>query len=582
MISRPTSSLTFSSGLALSATLCMCLASGCAVLRDPFLPRDSDYARSLALSRLREVPAADYAANVAPPVDLNDRQTVINAVTANRMAFVARERVDLTIEECRRSAIENNLDLKVAIIDPAIARETVTEEDNKFNSLFTLDARYSDSRQSTGSRVSSEGTKRLSIEPGIRIPSRTGTTIDVVPLRFERTELESEFAQQPQFLSLGPSVSISQPLLRGAGRRVNMAALRIAGYNVQAAELRTKLELVRQLSDVDRAYWRLYGARAALDVRVQQFELAQAQLEKARRRLNEGLSPQVEVDRALSGVAQRLEGMLLAQNDVLSRQRELKRIINKPDLPIDTETLVVPQSPPDPVEYIFDREQLQAQAVANRAELMELEVQLAADAARVLLERDGTLPDVRFLASYGFSGLDEHLGSAVDSMFDQQSRAWSVGASVSAPLDNEEARARLRRALLTRVQRLASKDAREQTVRVEVLAAIDSMSTSWQRILAARQAALTAAVALDSEQRQFDLGRVTSTDVLDQASVVAEAQLAEVNALADYQLAQIDLAVATGTLMGAAKVDLSKTPQVNINDVDPSEDVPGQLDAPQR
>jgi outer membrane protein TolC len=200
----------------------------------------------------------------------------------------------------------------------------------------------------------------------------------------------------------------------------------------------------------------------------------------------------------------------------------------------------------------------------------------------VLLERDGTLPDVRFLASYGFSGLDEHLGSAVDSMFDQQSRTWSVGATVSAPLDNEEARARLRRALLTRVQRIASKDAREQTVRVEVLTAIDSMSTNWQRILAARQAALAAATALDSEQRQFDLGRVTTTEVLDQATVVAEAQLAEVSALADYQIAQIDLAVATGTLLGAAKVDLDRTPQVNINDADPTEEVSGQLDEPQR
>ena len=568
--------------LCVSASLSLCLLGGCSVLRDPFVPRDDDYARSLALSRLREVPAANYTDNRAPAVDLNNRQTVIDAVTANRVSYLARERVDLAIEDCRRSAIENNLDLKVSLIDPAIARETVTEEDNKFNSLFSLEASYNDSRQSTGSRVSTQGTKRFTIEPSIRIPSRTGTTIDVVPLRLEHTEQQSEFAEQPQFISLGPSVSISQPLLRGAGRRVNMAALRIAGYNVQSAELRTKLELIRQLSDVDRAYWRLYAARTTLDVRVQQFELAQAQLEKARRRVQEGLSPQVEVDRALSGVAQRLEGMLLAQNDVLSRQRDLKRIINKPDLPIDAEALVVPSSPPDPVEYLFDRKQLQDQAVANRAELLDLEVQLAADAARVLLERDGTLPDVRFLASYGFSGLDEKPGSAIDSMFDQQSRAWSIGASISTPLDNEEARARLRRALLTRVQRLTSKQAREQTVRVEVLTAIDNMTTSWQRILAARQAALTAAVALDSEQRQFDLGRVTSTDVLDQASVVAEAQLAEVNALADYQIAQIDLAVATGTLMGATKVDLDHTPLININDADPTEEVPGQLNTPQR
>ncbi len=46
----------------------------------------------------------------------------------------------------------------------------------------------------------------------------------------------------------------------------------------------------------------------------------------------------------------------------------------------------------------------------------------------------------------------------------------------------------------------------------------------------------------------------TSTDVLDAATRLAEAQLAEIQAVVDYQIAQVDLAAATGTLLGAAKV----------------------------
>ena len=34
--------------------------------------------------------------------------------------------------------------------------------------------------------------------------------------------------------------------------------------------------------------------------------------------------------------------------------------------------------------------------------------------------------------------------------------------------------------------------------------------------------------------------------------------------------------------MGATKVDLDHTPLININDADPTEEVPGQLNTPQR
>lgn len=94
-------------------------------------------------------------------------------------------------------------------------------------------------------------------------------------------------------------------------------------------------------------------------------------------------------------------------------------------------------------------------------------------------------------------------------------------------------------------------------IRQEVLDSVDSVQSSWQRILAARQSAIAAGRTLDAERRQFDLGARTSTDVLDAATRLAEGQLAEIRALADYQIALVDLSFATGTLLGAARVDWS-------------------------
>jgi outer membrane protein len=72
--------------------------------------------------------------------------------------------------------------------------------------------------------------------------------------------------------------------------------------------------------------------------------------------------------------------------------------------------------------------------------------------------------------------------------------------------------------------------------------------------LASRQNAILAGRRYKAETRQFELGLGTSTDVLDAQTAFADAQSAEISALAEYQIALVDLAYATGTLLGAAKV----------------------------
>jgi hypothetical protein len=63
-----------------------------------------------------------------------------------------------------------------------------------------------------------------------------------------------------------------------------------------------------------------------------------------------------------------------------------------------------------------------------------------------------------------------------------------------------------------------------------------------------------AARTLAAEERQFDVGLRTSTDVLDASASLADAQSREVAALASYQIALVDIAFATGTSLGAARI----------------------------
>lgn len=561
----PTNPLALAARCGLAAVLGtgLCMVGGCA---NPLASDESDFGDKLPLDRLRQIETMNleqYKKLAAPKPATGDgskaAQLDAASAAANDAAAEAKRRFEaagstsLSLEECRASALEHNLDLKVAFISPTIAAQSVSEEEGRFEAAFTTRALWQETDSPTSSTLSSAQARQQSVEPGVRIPLRTGETINVT-LPLVRSETNNQFSTLNPAYTTDLNLSMSQPLLRGAGRRANTAGLRIASYNKQAEDSRTKLEAIRQLAAVDRAYWRLYQARRELDVRQQQYELADVQLKSAMRRVETGRSAEIEVIRAQSGVADRLEAIIIAQNNVLIQQRELKRIINMPGLTVDSTVLVVPTTEPDPVEYLFETAPLMTRALENRMEMLELELRLAADAASIDLNKNNALPLLTMDYTYRINGLGKTRSESDRVLTENRFEDWSVGLNFEIPLGNESALARVRRAILTRLQRLGTRAARELSIRQEVLGATDQISAGWQRILASRQSSLANARALTAEQRQFDVGLSTSTNVLDAASRLAESQSAEIRALTDYEIARVDLAFATGTLLGAGKV----------------------------
>jgi len=465
----------------------------------------------------------------------------------------AGEPAELTLAEVRAAALANNLDLEVALFDPTIAAATVAEEEAVFEAVFTASARRSRTDTPTASQLSSSTATIDDFDLGVDIPLRTGGRVDV-NLPINRTKTSNIFATLNPSYNTDLRVSLSQPLLRNAGLRANTFGIRVAKYQQDISEALTKLEAIRVLAAADRVYWNLYASRQALEVAMQQYDLAVAQLERARRRYNAEVAPLLDVTRAESGVAQRLEAIIVAENTVLQRQRELKRVMNRDAMPMNSPIELVPATEPNPVGLELDAPALAAFAVDNRMEMLEQELQLAIDMSRIDFEQNQALPLVTLDYTYNVNGLGGNLGNSFDQLAQKSFEDWSVGLNVEIPIGNEAAESRVHRAILQRLQRLATRDLRAQSIRQEVFDAIDRLEADWQRILAARQAVILAAEVLAGEERQFEQGVRTSTDVLDAATQLADAQLSEIQALVDYQVTQVDLAFATGTLLGRDRI----------------------------
>jgi len=479
------------------------------------------------------------------------------------------EVLELTLEKCRALALENNLDLKVQLISPAIAAERVSEEEARFESAFFSNVSYGKTdRPEKSTRLQGRSTDSSYVDLGVRVPLRTGGTVtfDLADRRVKTDVGFSAFSEilNPEYSS-NLSLSISQPLLRNAGNRANTYAIRVANYQRQITDARTKLEVIRIIAALDRVYWRLYAARKELEVRKQQYELARAQLEQAQRFVDLGERAQIEVLRAEAGVAQQLEAIIIAENNVRDRERELKRVINKAGLEMQTPTVLIPVTEPDPVYYELTRQRLVQIASDNRMEMLELELQIAEDISTIDYLRNQALPLVTLDYTYNISGLGPTQSDSFDLLFDKRFEDHRIGLQLLLPLGNQAAKSRFLQAFYQRRQRLATRDSRTTLIELEVLNAIDQLEANWQRILASRQRTILDGRLFEAERRQFELGLRTSTDVLGAQTNFADAQSAEILALTEYQIALVDLAFATGTLLGAARVQWEPiVPEINI------------------
>jgi outer membrane protein TolC len=508
--------------------------------------------------------AAMASQNVREVAPLELEEVDPNAAPTPEPNAPPPETMELSLEQCRALALENNLQLKADLIGPAIAAEALSEEEAKFEASFFANASYLKTDQPSGKVIdigdgilvpviTPSQSERINADLGVRVPLRTGGTVtfDLADGRTEDLRNPGPFnpAYGNTFL-----ISLSQPLLRNAGRWVNTHSIRLAAYGSQISEARAKLDVITVLAALDRVYWRLYAARRELEVRRQQYDLANAQLEQAQRLVDVGQRAPVEIIRAEAGVAQQLEAIIVAENNLRDRERELKRVVNKAGLSMQTPTVLIPATEPDPVRYELDRARVVRTAIDSRMELLELQLQLLQDASNVDFARNQTLPVAALNYSYNINATGAERSDSWDLLLDNNFADHRVGLQVVIPLGNEAAKSRLRQAIYARRQRLASRADRERVIELEVLNAVDQVEANWQRILAARQTTILNARVYEAEKRQFEQGQRTSTEVLDAQTNFANAQSAEIQALAEYQIALVDLAYATGTLLGAARI----------------------------
>ncbi len=487
--------------------------------------------------------------------------------------FAARPSVPLSLDEVRASALTSNLDLQVVRIEPAIAREQISVEEWAFEATFNSALQRNRIDPPPGNLTFGLPPETISDtwNNSINLPLYSGGTFSA-ETTMDRTDINLPGFDSVYDTSTG--LTFAQPLLRNGGFNVTTAGIRIAQGESGIADARAKLAAINVLAEAERAYWLLFGVRKELEISEQQLQIAQEQLDNAQRLYDTGFVSKVEILRSESGLLLRRTSNITARTNVFLAERELKRIIQRPDLPVESPIGLLPGTLPNPLGLTFERHQLVSMAMANRMELLELQILYLNQSIGIDVASNAVLPrlDVRLNARNLNS--DPNFRRAEDLDSTGNFYDWTAGLTADIPLaGNQSARAARRQAEFARLRTAISQERQRVVITQDVLDAVDQFEQNWQRIVNGHRSVAAAQDAFNAESRLFELRQRTSDLVLQSAANLAVAQTELIRAIVDYQISIVDLAVATGTMLGYSHLQWSDAPMrshFNEGDIPPA------------
>ena len=474
--------------------------------------------------------------------------------------------VAIDLASALHKAMANNLDARIARLSPRIADAQIAQAEANFDAVVFTNVNWQkqDTPLPAGTIPGLSGntdTQTFRIQSGVRQTLETGTQL-TVQAQVQRNEQNPSVIGVAEFYDADVMLQLTQPLLRGAGSEVNRAGIvvaQIAGRQ-QAQQFRTTLLDLAQA--VEQTYWQLAQARLALLIQQDLLDRTAAMRDKLEPRVGFDLL-QADLNEVNARIGGRRADVIRAQRAVRNLSDQLKQLINDSDLPVAGEDLLIPTDTPADGEIVVHRLDEITTALQRRPETAVALLQIEDADIRRLVADNNRLPVLNLTGSVNYNGLDidegtDALGDAANLDFID----YTLGLAFERPWGNRDAQALFEQRTLERTQAMDNYRRQAQLVTLEVKQAIRLIEEQYQIIGTTRETRRASALSLEVAEVQLDRGgrneetyTVRVDRVLARQDALAQAQLAEVQALADYMTALSQLHRATGTSLDHAGID---------------------------
>ena len=474
----------------------------------------------------------------------------------------------ISLRQAVTTAVENNLAVQSSRLGPAISGAEVLAAQAAFDWTFFSNFNWNSVDQPTTVPVingfpvgvGANTQQTVGYETGVRRPLITGGTFEA---SFGQTYTDdttpgADFFPDPSnrvFVDL----EIRQPLLRGFGSDVALATVRLTRNAERGAIQTLRQQLIDTITSVELAYWDLDAAYRELRVRQRLLERGLETRDVLAARRDFDVRP-AEFSDAVARVESRRADLIVAQNEVRLASDQLKALINDSQLTVGTETVLLPVERPVRAGIEFSLFDSLVSALANRPDIARAILDIDDASIRQVVADNARLPRLDLAFSTRFNGVDRGVMNALDDITDTQFVDLAVGLEFEQPIGNRAAEATFRAAQLRRMQGVIDyRGVVQESVR-EVKAALRGIQTNYRLIQQTEVSRLAATENLRTLEVQEETVQSLTPDFLDlkfsRQEALASAEIAEINALRDYNTALAEYYAAMGTTLLRNRIDL--------------------------
>lgn len=415
----------------------------------------------------------------------------------------------LSVREAVEQALANNLNLLLQKENVKVAAGAVDIANSKFDKFILGEVNAARNERTAllpgGAEVEEDANLNVSLAKRFT----TGTEVEL-GWNSNRGDTDIEIQTISPAFTSGLSLGLTQPLLRGWGREVQLAPVQAAERDLEAETYQVNRLAADLAAQVKSGYWNLVFARQDIEVKKLSLTLAEKLLEETKAKIAAGKLAPVELFQPQSEVAFREERLIAAERAIGVADDELKLLLNSDDWYSSYTPVDEPMTEPVTLipEVILDN------ALNNRPDIKAAQTDVKAASLREKVAQDDLRPELDLIGRLGYGGTDDSYGRAVDNSFDDPNTQWLVGLNLTVPLDNSAAEGAMQQARAFHTQARTSLELLKLQVIREVRTTVRDVKLAIKAIEATRKTSLATRKRLEAEQAKFNAGRSTTLDVL--------------------------------------------------------------------
>lgn len=448
--------------------------------------------------------------------------------------------ISLTLNDAVLTVLENNSAFTVQRLSVDLSRQRELIEMGAFDPQITGSLTHSD----PGTSESTEGALALSQT------ARDGTQYGI-DFSLDRTN-----SARSEDYTTSLRLSMTKPLLRGAGEDVVLASLRKAELATISSQYQLQAYAEELVAQVEETYWDYVLAGQKMKIAEESMEIARKQLEQTEILVEVGKIAGVELTAARAEMASRNEDVINARSQIETLRLRLLRLLNLPGGDFWNQPVVADNDLQIPDFQLAGVEDYVEVALDNRPDLNDARILLQQGDIDVVKTRNGLLPVMDFYISLGRTGYADSFSKSVANVtgddFD-----FRVGFSYKQTLDRKTEKARHEAAVITQEQRTEALNNLELLAQEDVRAAWTEVRRAGEQITATAATRRLQEDKYRFEVEKFHVGKSTALLVAQAGRDLMQSRIAEQEAAASYLKSITALYRLQGTLLARRGISLS-------------------------